>query len=144
MILLNGTYAPAGLPSPWSRNYNLFKTLFSFPFLDYSEDKVIIAPWKAFQIIWRGVPCTGFVSMTASWSCAIETIYKNNQTNDLILIGNNAVLQYQACHSLHPQDEIPPWKTAYKNRVTRKHAEVFKWMQHPGGWKQGISKLTKV
>lgn len=51
MILLNGAYAPAGLQSPWSRNYNPFTTQISFPFLDYSEAKIIIAPWKAFQVI---------------------------------------------------------------------------------------------
>ena len=79
----------------WSRNYNPFTTLISLPLLDYSEDKVIIAPWKAFQIIWRDVPRTGFVSTTASSSCAIETIYKNNQTNYLIPMHCTHKTKYQ-------------------------------------------------
>lgn len=63
MIPLSGAYAPAG---PWSRNKSPFTVLISFPFLDYSEDIVIFAPWKAFQITRRGAPHTGFVSVAAS------------------------------------------------------------------------------
>lgn len=32
-------------------NYKPFTMLIPHLFLDYSEDEVIIAPWKAFQII---------------------------------------------------------------------------------------------
>lgn len=66
---------PAGLKSPWRRNYEPLTMLIPLLFLDYSEEEVIIAPWKSFQIIWRGLPHTDFVSMT---DCLLKLCYKNS------------------------------------------------------------------